>query len=71
MTDKSRAVPVSSAPGRFRTARRPGQSGEQDERRPGPSPISAHPTGPHAPYEGHEAEGTAAVKHDPGGRRPG
>lgn len=64
MTEKPSVVPVSSAPGRFKTAQRAGQTGAQDERRPGPSPLSDHPTGPHAPYEDHEVDGAAAIKHD-------
>jgi hypothetical protein len=64
MTEKTTIIPTASAPGRFRTAQRPGQSGEQNERRPGPSPLSRHQTGPHAPYEEQETEGAPAIKHD-------
>ncbi|WP_126109201.1 MULTISPECIES: hypothetical protein [unclassified Bosea (in: a-proteobacteria)] len=51
-------------PAAFVTAQRPGQSGEQDQRRAGPNPRSAHPTGPHAPYEPDDPEGLAAGKHE-------
>jgi len=64
MTEKSTVIPVSGSPGRFRTAQRPGQSGEQAERKAGPSPLSRHPTGPHAPYESQDIDGLAAMKHD-------
>jgi len=47
----------------YRTARRPGQSGQETERRAGPSPLSSNPTGPHAPYEPEDPEGLAAAKH--------
>lgn len=63
MAEKPTIVPVSSAPGRYRTAQRRGQSGEQDERRPGPSPLSGHQTGPHAPYADIDIDGSAAIKH--------
>lgn len=56
-----------SAPGRFHTARRPGQPGNEAEHRAGPNPRSPHPTGPHPPYDPHDPEGTAAEKHDSGG----
>jgi hypothetical protein len=56
-----------SAPGRFHTARRPGQPGEEAEHRAGPNPRSSHPTGPHPPYDPDDLEGTAAEKHDSGG----
>jgi hypothetical protein len=51
------------APAAYRTARRPGQSGEEREQRAGPSPLSGNATGPHAPYEPHDPEGLAAGKH--------
>lgn len=51
------------APAGYKTPQRPGQSGEQDERRAGPSPLSSNPTGPHAPYEADDPEGLAAAKH--------
>lgn len=51
-------------PAAFVTAQRPGQSGEQDQRRAGPNPRSAHPTGPHAPYEPDDPDGFAASKHE-------
>ena len=52
-----------SSPGRFSTPCRPGQSGEQEQRRPGPSPTSPHATGPHAPYEHDNFGSLAAYKH--------
>lgn len=54
---------LTDAPATLRTARRPGQSGEDAERRAGPNPRSAHPTGPHAPYEPGDSDGIAAEKH--------
>ncbi|MGO4740170.1 hypothetical protein AB4099_26730 [Bosea sp. 2KB_26] len=51
------------APVPYRTAQRPGQSGAQEQRRAGPSPLSQHQTGPHAPFEADEHEGTASIKH--------
>jgi hypothetical protein len=54
---------AASAPGSFRTARRPGQPGEQEQRRPGPSPVSRHPAGPHTPYEADDETGGAAIKN--------
>ncbi|SEG76649.1 hypothetical protein [Bosea lathyri] len=59
MTDKN----PTDVPTTYRTAQRPGQSGEQNQRRAGPSPLSGHPTGPHAPYESDDQDGTAATKH--------
>ncbi len=76
MKEKPTVVPVSAAPGRYGTPQRVGQPGEQDQRRAGPSPLSGHPTGPHAPYDADDGEGTAAVKHgtsrdgEPGSTRP-
>lgn len=55
---------LTDTPARFVTAQRPGQSGEQDQRRAGPNPRSPHPTGPHAPYEPDDPEGLAAGKHE-------
>lgn len=52
-----------SSPGHFNTARRPGQPGEEAERRAGPNPRSDHPSGPHTPYEPDDPEGIAAEKH--------
>jgi hypothetical protein len=54
---------LTDAPAAYRTARRPGQSGEDGEHRAGPNPRSAHPTGPHAPYEHSDSQGIAAEKH--------
>ncbi len=51
------------APAAYNTARRPGQPGDEHENRAGPNPRSAHPTGPHAPYEPDDPEGLAAEKH--------
>lgn len=51
------------APAAYRTARRPGQPGEEQEYRAGPSPLSENATGPHAPYEPQDPEGLAAGKH--------
>lgn len=53
----------SNAPRDMDTPRRPGQQGVEAEHRPGPSPNSAHPTGPHAPYEESDPQGLAAGKH--------
>lgn len=55
-----------SSPGQFNTAQRPGQPGEQNEHRAGPSPRSVHPSGPHPPYDADDPEGTAAEKHHGG-----
>lgn len=52
MSDKSKNSPE--------TAPRPGQPGNQNERRPGPSPLSDHPTGPHEPYSADDSDGPAA-----------
>lgn len=68
MSDKSKISPVSSSPASYETARRPGQPGNQNERRPGPSPHSGHPTGPHAPFGADDTEGAAAIKHDAEGQ---
>ncbi|KFC69284.1 hypothetical protein FG93_03330 [Bosea sp. LC85] len=57
-TDKHTDAPVP-----YRTAQRPGQSGAQEQRRPGPSPLSQHETGPHAPFEADEHDGAASIKH--------
>lgn len=54
---------LTDTPAAFATAPRPGQSGAQEQRRAGPNPRSAHPTGPHAPYEADDPEGLAAGKH--------
>lgn len=54
---------MTDAPATYSTPQRPGQSGEESERRAGPNPRSAHPTGPHAPYEPHDTDGLAAEKH--------
>lgn len=55
--------PLIDAPALYRTPQRPGQSGEQSERRAGASPLSDRPTGPHPPYEPADADGLAAGKH--------
>jgi hypothetical protein len=60
--DRSQDRPT-DAPAAYRTARRPGQTGEASEQRPGPSPLSNNATGPHAPYEADDPEGLAAAKH--------
>ena len=60
--DRSEHRPT-DAPAAYRTARRPGQTGEANEQRPGPSPLSNNATGPHAPYEAADPEGLAAGKH--------
>lgn len=54
---------TTDAPGAYSTAQRPGQPGGETESRAGPNPRSAHPTGPHAPYEPDDPEGLAAEKH--------
>ncbi|WP_186419609.1 hypothetical protein [Bosea sp. CS1GBMeth4] len=54
---------LTDTPAAFATAPRPGQPGAQEQRRAGPNPRSAHPTGPHAPYEADDPEGLAAGKH--------
>ncbi|WP_332682551.1 hypothetical protein [Bosea sp. (in: a-proteobacteria)] len=61
----NRTTSLTDAPATYRTARRPGQSGAPEQRRSGPSPLSPHPTGPHAPFEEHESDGAAAIKHEP------
>ena len=63
MTDGTKDDRKTDAPAPYATARRPGQSGEEGERRAGPSPLSANPTGPHAPYEATDPDGLAAAKH--------
>lgn len=55
---------LTDTPASFATAPRPGQSGADEQRRAGPNPRSAHPTGPHAPYEPDDPEGLAAGKHE-------
>jgi len=60
--DRSEDRPT-DAPAPYRTARRPGQTGEASEQRAGPSPLSNNATGPHAPYEADDPEGLAAAKH--------
>lgn len=54
---------MTDAPAALKTARRPGQSGEETEHRAGPNPRSGHPTGPHPPYEPNDRQGMAAEKH--------
>lgn len=51
------------APSPYNTARRPGQSGAENEHRSGPNPRSSHATGPNPPYEPQDPEGIAAEKH--------
>lgn len=65
MKDHSTTAAGRNSPGRHETPRRPGQPGEEDQRRAGPSPLSQHATGPHPPYEGYERDGAAAIKHVP------
>jgi hypothetical protein len=54
---------ATDAPAPYSTPQRPGQSGEDAERRAGPNPRSVNPTGPHAPYDPNDPEGIAAEKH--------
>lgn len=61
---------VTDAPDEIETPQRPGQSGAPDQKRPGPSPLSPNPTGPHAPYEPDDPEGLAAGKHVKGEEEP-
>lgn len=51
------------APAQYRTPQRPGQTGDAAQRQDGPSPLSTHPTGPHAPYEPRDPAGFATGKH--------
>lgn len=60
-----RTTSLTDTPATYRTAQRPGQSGAPEQRRSGPSPLSPHPTGPHAPFEEHEHDGAAAIRHEP------
>jgi hypothetical protein len=46
------------------TPRRPGQPGEQDQHRPGPSPDSPHATGPNAPYDSDSGELAQRIRQD-------
>lgn len=50
------------------TPRRPGQPGEQDQHRPGPSPDSRHPTGPSAPYGSDSGEVADRIRQDAAGQ---
>ncbi|MGO4670159.1 hypothetical protein AB4Z40_19750 [Bosea sp. 2YAB26] len=61
------------APVPYRTAQRPGQSGAPEQRRPGPSPLSKHQTGPHAPFEADEHDSAATIRHggQPEPKKPG
>lgn len=61
---------LTDTPSHYDTPRRPGQPGEQDQRRPGPDPASPHPSGPNPPYEPAIAEpgSAAAIKHDAAGQ---
>lgn len=45
----------------YGTPRRPGQPGEEDQRRHAPSADSVHATGPHAPYDETSAEGRGSA----------
>lgn len=67
MSDKDRLTDTPSA---YDPPRRPGQPGEQDQRRPGPDPASAHPAGPNPPYERDRSDDSsaAAIKHDAAGQ---
>ncbi|TAJ26679.1 hypothetical protein [Bosea sp. (in: a-proteobacteria)] len=56
----------SDAPREIDTPRRPGQPGEEAERRPGPNPRSPYPTGPNPPYDPADHGGSAAGKHGDG-----
>ncbi len=47
--------------------RRPGQPGQEDQQRPGPSPDSRHPTGPSAPYDSDSGAVAERVRQDAGG----
>jgi hypothetical protein len=53
----------SDAPRDMQTPRRPGQPGEDAQRRPGPTPLSPHPTGPNPPFDPSDDGGAAAAKH--------
>ncbi len=59
----------SDAPREIDTPRRPGQPGEQTERRAGPNPRSPNPTGPNPPYDPSDLGGLAANKHNGGADR--
>ncbi len=50
------------------TPRRPGQPGEQDQQRPGPSPDSSHPTGPSAPYDSDSGAVAERIRQDAAGQ---
>lgn len=63
MTDDLTDKPRTDASAGYHTPQRPGQSGAQEQRRPGPNPHSGHPTGPHAPYDEADTDGFAAVKN--------
>lgn len=63
MTDDLTQTARADAPATYDTPQRPGQSGAQEQRRAGPTPVSRHPTGPHAPYEEQDIDGLAALKH--------
>ena len=65
--DRPRAT---DAPAEIETPQRRGQSGAPEQKRPGPSPLSPNPTGPHAPYEPDDPEGLAAGKHVKGEEKP-
>jgi hypothetical protein len=56
-----------SAPEHVETPQRPGQPGS-DDRRPGPSPASAHPTGPAPPFESAEERSKTPAQTDAKGQ---
>lgn len=52
--------------------RRPGDLGAAARQRPGPSPDSGHPTGPHAPFDEDAGRAAERVRQDAAGQyRPG
>lgn len=50
-------------PARYETPQRPGQPGHE-QKRPGPSPASAHPTGPAPPFEPAVSQGASESEPD-------
>ncbi|WP_156323462.1 hypothetical protein [Bosea sp. AAP35] len=52
----------------YNTPRRPGQPGEEAQTRPGPSPDSAHPTGPQAPYTPESGASGDRIRQDAAGQ---
>lgn len=69
MSDHAKTEPgkTQSHPGPD-TPRRPGQPGEQDQHRPGPSPDSSHPTGPSAPYDSDSGAVAEHIRQDAAGQ---